>query len=132
MVMGEHPLLITHYSSLFTHPPFHLQHPLGHGEDAVGVERYGFDAVVYQPLGEFGVVGGRLAADPHVLAGLAAGVLEVEEELVNALRNAGIDEGYVEVVRTWIPNVISIVQSKVKLSAIDVTIRAVRILLVYY
>ena len=50
---------------------------------------------------------------------------EVEEELVNALRNAGIDEGYVEAVRTWIPNIISIIQSKVKLSAIDVTIRAV-------
>lgn len=50
---------------------------------------------------------------------------EVEESLVNALRDAGIDEKYIEEIRAWIPNVISIIQSKVKLSAIDVTIRAI-------
>ncbi len=50
---------------------------------------------------------------------------EVEGALVNALRNAGVEEKYVEGAKTWIPSLISIVQSRVKLSAIDVTIRAV-------
>jgi len=50
---------------------------------------------------------------------------EVESALVNALRDAGIEERYVENAKAWIPSLISIARSKVKLSAIDVTIRAV-------
>ncbi|AEA46804.1 AI-2E family transporter [Archaeoglobus veneficus] len=50
---------------------------------------------------------------------------EVEQMLVSTLRDAGIDEKYIEDVRLWIPSVISLAQGKLKISAIDVTIRAV-------
>lgn len=50
---------------------------------------------------------------------------EFEASFVSALRDAGIDEKYIQQVRELIPTLASIAQSKLKLSAIDATFKAV-------
>ncbi len=50
---------------------------------------------------------------------------EFEASFVGALRNAGIDEKYIQQVRELIPTLASIAQSKLKLSVIDATFKAV-------
>jgi len=50
---------------------------------------------------------------------------EFEASFVGALRDAGIDEKYIQKVRELIPTLASIAQSKLKLSAIDATFKAV-------
>jgi len=50
---------------------------------------------------------------------------EFEVSFIGALRDAGIDERYVRQVEEFIPTLISIAQSKLKISAIDVTVNAV-------
>ena len=49
-------------------------HPAAHRDDRVGVERYRFDTVFHQPLGDLGEVGGGLAAYSHILAVAVAGL----------------------------------------------------------
>ena len=39
----------------------------------VGIERNGFDPLIYQPLGQVRVIGRSLATDPDIFSGRAAG-----------------------------------------------------------
>jgi predicted PurR-regulated permease PerM len=50
---------------------------------------------------------------------------EVESSFIGALRDAGIDEKYIQQVEELIPTLVSIAQSKLKLSALDATVKAV-------
>mmetsp|Transcript_46149 Transcript_46149/g.119750 ORF Transcript_46149/g.119750 Transcript_46149/m.119750 type:complete len:372 (-) Transcript_46149:323-1438(-) len=51
------------------------------GDDAVGVQGHGVDALVHEPLGQLRLVGGALAADADVLALLLGGLDEHRQAL---------------------------------------------------
>lgn len=52
-----------------------------------------------------------------------------EERLIEVLRNAGIEKEYIEQIKGVFPSMLSIIQNTLKISALDVTVRAIMFLM---